>query len=118
MFGVSKGAEFALIASTRMPWTEAVVAVLPSDVVWEGSGPGADKGDRSSFPRHGEPLPYVPFSDFAGEFDGFRTNTPVIVRRPQDRGRTANPDRVPAARIPVERCAGPLLLVAGANDQL
>ena len=118
MYGVSKVAEFALIASTRMPWTKAVVAVLPSDVVWEGWGPGADNGDCPSFPRHGELLPYLPFSDLAGEFDGFRTNTPVIRRRPHDRGRAANPDRVPAARIPVERFAGPLLLVAGAYDQL
>ena len=118
VYGVSKGAEFALIASTRMTWIKAVVALVPSDVVWEGWGPGADNGDRSSFSWNGEPLSYVPYLDFAGEFDGFRTNTPVIVRRPQDRGRAANPDRVPAARIPVERYAGPMLLVAGTDDQL
>ncbi len=118
VYGVSKGAEFALIASTRMPWIKAVVAVVPSDVVWEGWGPGTEKGDRPSFAWKGEPLAYVPYLDFASEFDGYRTNTPVIVRRPQDRGRAANPDRVPAARIPVERYAGPLLLVAGGDDQL
>ncbi len=118
VYGVSKGAEFALIASTRMPWIKAVVAVVPSDVVWEGWGKGAEKGDRPSFSWNGEPLPYVPYLDFASEFDGYRTNTPVIVRRPQDRGRAANPDRVPAARIPVERYAGPVLLVAGGDDQL
>ena len=58
------------------------------------------------------------YLDFAAEFDGYRTSTPVIVRRPQDRGRAANPDRVPAARIPVETCADPLLLVAGGDDRL
>lgn len=30
-----------------------------------------------------------------------------LARRPQDKGRAANPGRVPAARIPVERHAGP-----------
>ena len=118
VYGVSKGAEFALIASTRMPWIKAVVAVVPTDVVWEGWGPGAENGDRPSFAWRGEPLAFVPYLDFAAEFDGYRTNTPVIVRRPQDRGRAANPDRVPAARIPVEKFAGPLLLVAGGDDQL
>ena len=118
VYGASKGAEFALNASTRMPWIKAVVAVVPSDVVWEGWGPGAEKGDRPSFAWKGESLAYVPYLDFASEFDGYRTNTPVIVRRAQDRGRAANPDRVPAARIPVERYAGPLLLVAGGDDQL
>jgi Acyl-CoA thioester hydrolase/BAAT N-terminal region/BAAT / Acyl-CoA thioester hydrolase C terminal len=118
VYGVSKGAEFALIASTRMPWIKAVVAVVPSDVVWEGWGPGAEKGDRPSFSWKGEPLAFVPYLDFASEFDGFRTNTPVIVRRPQDRGRAANPDRVSAARIPAERYVEPMLLVAGGDDQL
>ena len=118
VYGVSKGAEFALIASTHMPWIKAVVAVVPTDVVWEGWGPGAEKGDRPSFSWRGEPLPFVPYLDFAAEFDGYRTNTPVIVRRPQDRGRAANPDRVPAARIPVENYAGPMLLVAAGDDQL
>ena len=118
VYGVSKGAEFALIASTRMPWIKSVVAVVPSDVVWEGWGPGAEKGDRPSFSWKGEPLAFVPYLDFAAEVDGYRTNTPVIVRRPQDRGRAANPNRVPAARIPVEGYAGPMLLVAGGDDQL
>lgn len=36
IWGASKGAEFALIASTRFDWVKAVVAVVPSDVVWEG----------------------------------------------------------------------------------
>ena len=118
MYGVSKGAEFAVIASTRMLWIKAMVALVPSDVVWKGWGPGADNGERPSFSWNGEPLSYLPYLDFAGEFDGLRTNTPVIVRRPQDRGLAANPDRVPTARISVERYAGPMLLVAGIDDQL
>jgi len=35
IWGVSKGAEFALIAASHYSWIGAVVAVVPSDVVWE-----------------------------------------------------------------------------------
>lgn len=36
VYGVSKGAEFALIAATRFEWINAVAAIVPTDVVWEG----------------------------------------------------------------------------------
>ncbi len=51
LYGVSKGAEFALLAASRMAWPKAVVAIVPSDVVWEGWGLEMLKaeGTRSSF---------------------------------------------------------------------
>lgn len=115
VMGTSKGAEFALLAATRMPWIRAVVAIVPTDVVWEGWGPGIAAGTRSSFAWRGEPLPFVPYLDFDKEFAGFATGGEVRIRRPQDKGRAAHPGRVPAARIPVERIAAPVL-VAGAHD--
>lgn len=72
-------------------------------------------GRQSSFAWKGESLPFVPYKDFAEEFAGFQTGQPVRIRRPQDKGRAAFPERVPAARIPVERFAAPLF-VAGAHD--
>ena len=36
LVGVSKGAEFALVAATIYPWIDAVAAFAPSHVVWEG----------------------------------------------------------------------------------
>lgn len=118
LYGISKGAEFVLIAASRMAWPKAVVAIVPSDVVWEGWGPGVEGGQRSSFSWQGTPLPFVPYQGFEEEFRGFQTGQPVIIRRPQDRGRAAHPDRVPAARIPVERYAGPLLVAGGHDDQV
>lgn len=118
LFGVSKGAEFVLAAASRMGWPKSVVALVPSDVVWEGWGPGVEPGRRSSFAWRGEPLPFVPYVDFAAEFRGFQTGEPVIVRRPQDKGRAAHPERVAAARIPVERYAGPLLVAGSHDDQV
>jgi len=118
VMGTSKGAEFALLAGTKMPWIRAIVAVVPSDVVWEGWGPGVVPGTRSSFAWQGEPFPFVPYKDFDKEFAGFQTGAEVKIRRPQDAGRAANPGRVPAARIPVERIAAPVLVIGGHDDQV
>lgn len=119
VYGVSKGAEYALIAAARMPWIRGVVAVVPSDVVWEAWGPDVPEADkRSSFSYRGQPLPFVPYRDMPGELAGLMQGKPVILRRPQDNGRADHPDRVPAARIEVERFAGPMLLIGGTDDQI
>jgi dienelactone hydrolase len=119
VMGTSKGAEFALLAATRMPWIRAVVAVVPTDVVWEGWGPAAPvPGQSSSFSWQGKPLPFVPYKGMNEEMAGFATGAEVRLRRPQDAGREANPERVPAARIPVENYAGPMLLIGGMDDQV
>ena len=115
VMGTSKGAEFALLAGARMPWIMAVVAIVPSDVVWEGWGPGVEPGKRSSFSWQGKPLAFVPYQDFEQELAGFATGADVRFRRPQDKGRAANPGRVTAARIAVQDIAAPVL-VAGADD--
>lgn len=118
LYGVSKGAEFALLAASKMPWVTSVVAIVPSDVVWEGWGPGVVPGQRASFSWQGKPLAFVPYLDFDKEFLGFQTGQPVLIRRPQDKGRAAHPERVAPARIAVEDFAGPLLIVGGNDDQV
>ncbi len=116
--GTSKGAELALIAGTKMPWIRSLVAIVPTDVVWEGWGPGVMPGERAGFSWKGQPLAFVPYKDFMQEFAGFQTGQPVRIRRPQDAGRAAHPDRVPAARIPVEQIAAPVLVIGGHDDQI
>ena len=116
--GVSKGAEFALLAGVYMPWITAIVAVVPSDVVWEGWGEGIEPGKRSSFSYRRQTLPFVPYADFGREFVGYQTGEPVRIRRPQDKGRAANPAAAVAARIPVEKIKAPVMVVAGQDDQL
>ena len=118
LYGTSKGAEFALIAAAHLPWITSVVAAVPSDVVWEGWGAGIQPGQRSSFSLNGKPLPFVPYKEFAEEFMGFQNGTEVHIRRPQDKGRAANPAAAVKARIPVENFKGPLLVVGGQDDQV
>jgi dienelactone hydrolase len=116
--GTSKGAEFALLAGVHLQWPTAIVAIVPSDVVWEGWGEGIEVGTRSSFSINGKPLPFVPYKGFAAEFKGFEIGEPVYVRRPQDNGRAAHPAAAVAARIPVEKIKAPVMVVGGHDDQI
>ncbi len=118
VYGVSKGAEFALLAAVHFPWIKTVVAVVPTDVVWEGWGEGVEPGKRASFAFNGKPFAFTPYKDFGAEFMGFQTGADIRIRRPQDKGRAANPAAAAAARIPVERYRGPLMVVAGQEDQV
>lgn len=119
VYGVSKGAEFALAAASRMPWIRGVVAIVPSDVIWEGWGPDAPvPGQRSSFSWKGQALPFLPYLDFDAEFAGAAQGRDIVIRRPLDKGRAAHPGRIAAARIEVEKIAAPVLLVAGSDDQV
>ena len=54
IWGASKGAEFALIAASHYNWINAVAAIVPSDLVWEGWG--AAGPSRSSFSFGGKPF--------------------------------------------------------------
>lgn len=118
LHGTSKGAEFALLAALHLPWVSSVVAVVPSDVVWEGWGAGVEGGQRASFALNGKPFPFVPYLDFGQEFMGFQTGEAVRIRRPQDKGRAAHPAAAAAARINVERIKAPVLVVGGHEDQV
>jgi pimeloyl-ACP methyl ester carboxylesterase len=85
--GTSQGAEFALLAAVRYPWIKALLAVVPSDIVWEGWGPGAQSGERASFSWQGQGINFLPYKDFEKELAGFATGAEVKIRRPQDAGR-------------------------------
>ena len=58
IWGGSKGAEFGLIAATKFSWIKSVVAVAPTDVVWEGWDEGATVHvETSSFSWQGGHYP-------------------------------------------------------------
>lgn len=118
VLGVSKGAEFALAGTSRFAGFAAVVAIVPSDVIWEGWGAGIKPGEPSSFSWAGKPLPFVPYLGMEAEFAKFGTGERPNLRKPQDAGRAANPDRVPAARIAVEKIEAPVLVAGGDKDEV
>ena len=118
LWGVSKGAEFVLAASSRIDGFAAVAAIVPSDVIWEGWGFGTTPGQSSCFSWRGEPLDFVPYLGFMSEFSKGRRGIPVKIRIPQDAGRLANAESVEAARIRVEDIDEPVFLVAGDGDDV
>ncbi|UYO96481.1 hypothetical protein OED01_12835 [Microbacterium sp. M28] len=107
VLGTSFGAEAALLTACRTT-LDAVIAVAPTSVVWPGM---LDGSWSSHWTEDGVPLPWVPFVA-----DWSATNDP-----PEFRGLYAQSlDRhgTEAARIPVERIAGDVLLVVGEDDRV
>lgn len=111
VMGTSRGAEAALLLGARHAEIDAVVAISPSDVVWAALGEA--RPQRSSWTSAGEPVPFVPYDD-AWVAD---TDPPELVGH-YEHCLEVYADRVPAARIPVERIAGEVVLVAGGDDRL
>jgi dienelactone hydrolase len=116
LFGASKGSEFALIAASRYPGIDAVVAYTPSDLVWEGWGLEMveAEGTRSSFSFAGRPLAFMPYRGFV---EGLLAGPgKADLRAIHENGRADHPEREAAARIPVEDYTGALMLIAGGHD--
>lgn len=106
--GGSKGAEAALLVATRHPELRAVVAGMPSSVVWPGIDWEKGSVAESSWSAAGAPLAAVPYGGLG--FKGGR-------RGIYDRG-LATLSAHPAARIPIETSPAVVLLVCGQADSL
>jgi dienelactone hydrolase len=107
ILGGSKGGEAALLLASHEPRLKAVVACVPSSVVWAG----VDMANQahmltigSSWSWKGQPLPYARY-----DFSGFKT-----IRGMYDKSLQKAP---PDAVIPVEKINGPVLLVSGGRDE-
>lgn len=111
VLGGSKGAEAALLVATRRSDLSAVVATMPSSVVWSG----IDLVEiwrmvsiGSTWSEAGRPVPHLPYpTPTWGETraEGYA------------RGLQSLPEH-PEAAIPVERITAPVLLVCGEDDTL
>lgn len=115
VMGVSKGAEFALLAAERFDWIDAVCAIVPSDVVWEGWGDNGTE-PRSCFSWQGKPLPFVPYEGMQTTIAKMQAGEPATLREPHEAGRLRFADRVEPARIRVENISGAVMLVGGDQD--
>ncbi|MEM7202293.1 MAG: acyl-CoA thioesterase/bile acid-CoA:amino acid N-acyltransferase family protein [Planctomycetota bacterium] len=118
LYGVSKGAEFVLAGASRIDGFAAVVAYVPSDVIWEAWGRGTAEGEHSCFSWRGEPLPFVPYVGMNAEIAKYQTGERVVLRTPHDKGRVAHAARLAAARIRVEDIDEPVFVVGGDADEV
>lgn len=116
--GTSVGATFAVLGAVHLDWVDAVVASVPSDVVFDGWGPDIAEGSRSAFSLRGRPLPFVPQIGDEAETARAGQGLAVHVRRVYERGRAAHPDLAVRARIPVERIRGAVMVIGAYDDQM
>lgn len=110
VFGVSKGAEAALLVAARNPAVRAVVGVGPSHVVWRGLNWADPAASDAAWTVNGAPLPFL--SPDLALYDPNGSQTPMftaVLDRAGDR-----PDVV----IPAERINGPILLISGGDDRV
>jgi dienelactone hydrolase len=107
--GSSRGGEAALLIGSVYPEVHAVVAYVPSSVVWNGVGRTLRL--ESAWSYQGMPLPFVSPARGHVNTDLAYVSTPGFLFAMQGSG-------VERATIPVERINGPVLLISGQDDQL
>lgn len=117
LIGHSKGAEAALLIASRTPSVKAVVAAMPSDVVWQGFDFDAFDMSQfgSSWSKNGQDLPYVayvdlPWSDWMNEGAGaigkmYKLSWDARVN-------------YPGSSIPVENIDAPIMMICGEQDTI
>ena len=114
--GTSRGGELCLLLASRYPQFKAVVARVPSAVVYGGIG-GEDGHLQPSWTYRGEGIPFVPsrpgsLPDYNAAGDEGYALTPIYLKSLEDR------ERVRQAAIPVERINGPVLAISGKEDAM
>ena len=98
-----------MLLGAFLPRVPAVVAYVPSHVVWRRGG------TRSAWTYRGEPLPAIgpgPRLPEPQEGDAPLAQTPSHLARLEDRAAEE------AATIPVERIDGPVMLISGGDDAM
>jgi dienelactone hydrolase len=111
VLGGSRGGELALLLGATFPEIRAVVAYVPSGVLWEGMGqPG---GRPPSWTLDGQAAPFMRRRD-----DVIEWSHPPIALTPGFMAALQDDEAVAQATIPVERTRGPILLISGGDDQM
>ena len=116
--GVSRGGELVLLLGSTYPeLIDAIIAWVPSAVMWAGIGPGNTAIGSPSWSLNGRPLPFMRDRVTPEQDAEIIENEPVaLIRRYlinlEDRAAIRD------AAIPVERIRCPLLLVSGDDDAM
>ena len=108
IYGVSIGAETALLVAARDPRIKVVVVGSPSSVVWQGFDMRNYRSVKPTYTLEGKPVPYLPYDMskmFISIFDLYQRSLATL---------PVHEDAV----IPVERINGPVLLLSGKADLL
>lgn len=115
VMSASRGSEAALLVAAY--WgglVHGVVTDAPSSEVYRSIGGNCPPPAAAAWTLHGKPLAYapVPAADVRYNADGSVSEMPAF------RAGLADTSAARAARIPVWRIKGPVLLISGGDDQL
>ncbi len=119
VMGASRGGELALLLGATFPEIKAVVAYVPSGLVWEGIS--FWETSQSAWSYRGMPLSFVPdattpeFQEYVNEQTAYGkpiAYTQLFLLNME------NESIVEEATIPVENINGPILLISGSDDQM
>lgn len=117
VMGGSRGGELALLLGATFPSVVGVIAETPSSFRWAGLGVDG----KTAWTYEGKPLAFVPpgSKELPARIDGPEGSTAWVLRTTfEESMRKASPEALEAARIAVENTRGPILMIAGAADQM
>jgi dienelactone hydrolase len=116
LVGTAKGAEYALVlASTEPTRFAAVVAHVPSDLVWPALG-GPAGAQVSSWTRGGADVPFLRSSPTRGASSAVPNQAIRSAEAYERAVAAASHWRLAVARIPVEQITAPVLFTSGDAD--
>ena len=111
--GVSKGAELALLLASDRPDLGAVLAIVPSHVVFQSARVTPFR--RGSWTISGQELSYVPYPVGLTALRGWWQGGEWLALHELA---LRDAEAVARAAIPIERANGPILLVSAEQDQV
>ncbi|CAM4181792.1 acyl-CoA thioester hydrolase/BAAT C-terminal domain-containing protein [Bordetella muralis] len=120
--GQSRGGELSLLLASRFPdQINATIAYVPSSVI-HGTLRAGEPGQAPDSPVwtwQGKALPNVWQNNGQADWSAFHQrpkNGEAVRQEPAFHTPMRNQDAVAAARIPVERIRGPIMLISGTDD--
>ena len=120
--GASRGGELSLLLGSVFSQFRAVVAWVPSGLVWGGFGGAPEDGVQPAWLWRGQPVPFMDGDIHADDYRytvGYRRRGEGIPSTPGFLAQMDRyPDRARRATIPVERINGAVLFVSGEDDQM
>ncbi len=112
--GSSRGGELVLLLGSLFAEVTAVIAYVPSGLVWSGIGGDPQQRAQAAWTLGGKPLPYVE----PAPQDPAIWSKPPVALTPWFRDCLKNQASVEHAAIAVEKIKGPVLMFSGTDDQM
>ncbi len=113
--GGSRGGELSLVLGATFPMIKAVIAYVPSSVVWAGFG-GEKAGLKASWTYQGKDLTFIKEGEEI-DLKAIYGDNPIPLT-PGFLESMELVDEVEASTIPVEKIQGAILLISGEDDQM